>query len=171
MEISKSLKTELFNYIKDEMLHMDDKTVDCPQELTQIIFNTSHYVIGYYKAKKWARLHELDVFDMLNVVNEYEESLGEHNNYDNWESLVNMYVYVIGEHLLHELANDDKLTPADVPSDQDVYIHVLDFNSGQSWVHNLPSGMDSEQFISNLGLNLDEVNYMVSKDGTRYMGS
>ena len=171
MKISKNLKTELYNYIKDEMLHMDDKTIDCPQELTDIIFNSSHYVIGYYRAKKWARLHELDVFDMLNVVNEYEEGLGTHNNYDNWETLVNMYVYILGEHLLHELANDAKVTPQDVPSESDTFIHILDFGSGQSWVHNLPSGVDSETFINNLGHDLDNVQYMTSKDGTRYMGS
>ncbi len=171
MEISKNLKTELFNYIKDEMLHMDDKSIECPQELTDIIFNSSHYVIGYYKAKKWARLHELDVFDMLNVVNEYEEGLGTHNNYDNWETLVNMYVYILGEHLLHELANDAKVTIKDVPGESDMFIHILDYNSGQSWVYNLPSGVNSIDFITNLGLNLDNVQYMTSKDGTRYMGS
>lgn len=116
MEISKNLKTELFNYIKDEMLHMDDKSIDCPQELTDIIFNSSHYVIGYYRAEKWARLHDLDVFDMLNVVNEYWQELDINNSCDNWETLVNMYVYIVGEHLIHELANDARLTLQDVPS-------------------------------------------------------
>ena len=45
-------------------------------EWHQILFNDDYYIIGYYNAKQWLLKHDIDVFDALQVINEYQAEMG-----------------------------------------------------------------------------------------------
>ena len=96
-----SIKTELKEYIKDNM-----SGVDCNDEdLHFHLFNEDFYIIGYYKAEQWLKKHNISVFEGIQFVQDYErENFGDDavQTYDNAEKLVNMIVYIIGEELIYQ---------------------------------------------------------------------
>ena len=65
------------------------------------LFNQDYYIIGYYKAEKWLKNN---VFQVIEFIKEYEQdNFGEvTTDLSNSESVVNMYVYIIGEQLLYQ---------------------------------------------------------------------
>ena len=66
------------------------------------LFNEDYYIIGTYKAKQW--LGE-KVWDVIDEIQKYEkDNFGEsHTDLSNPEKVVNMYVYIVGEHLLNKM--------------------------------------------------------------------
>ncbi len=73
------------------------------------LFNTSYYIHSSYKAKKWLEEHDLDVFEALEQVRSYQKSnFGEENleSYLDYESLVNMVVYIYAEEVMYNLNAD-----------------------------------------------------------------
>lgn len=72
-------------------------------DLHNEVFNTDYYIIGTYEAKK--ALNEYDVFEAIDVVQEYEkEQFGEvYTDISNPEKLVNMLYYVIGDEVIGEM--------------------------------------------------------------------
>ena len=78
---------------------LNQKIID--GELHHEWFNTDYYIIGTYEAKKWLGDH---AFDCIGVIQEYEnDNFGECNTkLDDPEKVVNMYVYILGEHLMQE---------------------------------------------------------------------
>lgn len=84
-------------------------------ELHHRLFNEDYFIIGYYEAKKWLKRYDLDAFDVIDEVQEYEKSnFGETNTKINSESMVNMFAYIKGEELLieafEEVDMDDNAT-------------------------------------------------------------
>lgn len=76
-------------------------------ELHHRLFNEDYFIIGYWEAKEWLKQNNLDAFDVIDVVQEYEkDNFGETNTAINSEAMVNMYVYVRGEELLNQLDID-----------------------------------------------------------------
>ena len=75
------------------------------QELHWNLFNTDYYIIGIYEAKKWCGD---EVFNIIGTIKEYEEeNFGEvSTDFSNPEQVVNMYAYIIGEELLHEMEEE-----------------------------------------------------------------
>ncbi len=67
-------------------------------------FNNDYYIIGSYKAKKWL---SDEVFNVINIIKEYEnDNFGEVNtDFSDAEKVVNMYVYIVGEHIVNEYRN------------------------------------------------------------------
>ena len=65
------------------------------------LFNTDYYIIGYYQAEKWLKNN---VFQVIEFIKEYEQdNFGEvTTDLSSSESVVNMYVYIIGEKLLYQ---------------------------------------------------------------------
>ena len=65
------------------------------------LFNTDYYIIGYYQAEKWLKNN---VFQVIEFIKEYEQyNFGEvTTDLSSSESVVNMYVYIIGEQLLYQ---------------------------------------------------------------------
>tara|TARA_Y100000034_G_C6739581_1_gene328108 strand:- start:120 stop:452 length:333 start_codon:yes stop_codon:yes gene_type:complete len=65
------------------------------------LFNQDYYIIGYYKAEKWLKNN---VFQVIEFIKEYEQdNFGEvTTDLSSSESVVNMYVYIIGEQLLYQ---------------------------------------------------------------------
>ena len=72
-------------------------------DLHNEVFNTDYYIIGTYEAKK--ALNEYDVFEAIEVVQEYEKNtFGElYTDISNPEKLVNMLYYVIGDEVIGEM--------------------------------------------------------------------
>ena len=72
-------------------------------------FNEDYYIIGTYKAKQWLSDR---VFDIIEIIREYEQdNFGEvHTDFSSPEKVVNMYVYIAGEQIVHDISIDDVFT-------------------------------------------------------------
>ena len=72
-------------------------------DLHNEVFNTDYYIIGTYEAKE--ALREYDVFDAIELVQEYEkEQFGEViTDLSNPEKLINMVYYIIGDEVICEM--------------------------------------------------------------------
>jgi hypothetical protein len=110
--IKAELKAHISNLIEDETLTLDNQ-----DDWHNIAFNEDYYLIGYYNCEQWLIKHDVSAFEAINDIVEYEQgNFGEVNTkLDNAESVVNMYVYILGEELmsgidtleeLEELCND-----------------------------------------------------------------
>ena len=79
-------------------------------ELHYHCFNEDYYIIGYYQANEWLKQHNVDAFEAIGRVIEWEyEVLGETTlkaEDINSENIVNKYVYALGEELLNEFDLD-----------------------------------------------------------------
>ena len=77
-------------------------------EIHHDLFNTDYYIIGTYKAKKW--LGDM-AFDVIGDIKEYEENeFGElYTDLSDAEKVVNMWVYIVGEHILQDVINEYKM--------------------------------------------------------------
>jgi len=95
------IKTHILEQIEDY------ETRDLYQ-LHHYLFNIDYYIIGTYEAKKWCGD---EVFNIIETIQEYEEDhFGEvYTDYSNPERVVNMYCYIVGQELLHEMAEELKL--------------------------------------------------------------
>jgi len=95
------IKTHILEQIEDY------ETRDLYQ-LHHYLFNIDYYIIGTYEAKKWCGD---EVFNIIETIQEYEEDhFGEvYTDFSNPERVVNMYCYIVGEELLHEMAEELKL--------------------------------------------------------------
>jgi len=69
------------------------------------IFNTNYYIIGTYRAEQWLADY---AFKAIATIKEYEtDNFGEvMTDLSNPEAVVNMYVYIAGEYLLHNLVEN-----------------------------------------------------------------
>ena len=94
--LPKEYKIEIIQYILDNIEYQEGIHAD---ELHHELFNTDYYIIGTYKAKQWCGEN---VFDIVETIKEYEDlNFGEvSTDFSNPESVVNMYVYIIGEEIL-----------------------------------------------------------------------
>ena len=73
-------------------------------------FNEDYYLIGYYNCEQWLKQHDVNAFEAINTIVEYEkDNFGEVNTkLDNAESVVNMYVYILGEQIIAEWEHDEE---------------------------------------------------------------
>ena len=99
-----TLNKELVHHIIDTI---NDNELESFEELHYHAFNEDYYIIGYYQAKQWLKSHDIDAFEAIDTVIDYEKSnFGETNTAINSEAIVNMYVYIKGEELLYSLPVD-----------------------------------------------------------------
>ena len=75
-------------------------------DLHNEVFNTDYYIIGTYEAKE--ALREYDVFDAIELVQEYEkDAFGEiYTDLSNPEKLINMVYYIVGEQAIGDVFED-----------------------------------------------------------------
>lgn len=103
-----SIKLELAGHILDRINDgiIDDANKD---EWHFHCFNEDYYIIGYYQALEWLKIHNIDTFDAIKTCNDYEkDNFGEMSGkYNNSESTVNMLAYIYGEELLNEIDADN----------------------------------------------------------------
>jgi len=99
MDYERRVRNEVTNYTIDRLEDLKDWYDTDMADLHNELFNTDYYIIGTYQAKKW--LGE-DVLDIIGDITEYEENtFGEVNtDLTQAESIVNMYVYIVGERIL-----------------------------------------------------------------------
>jgi hypothetical protein len=96
-----SIKNELLTYIedlkKDRVLTEENR-----EEWHYLAFNQDYYIIGYYNASQWLKKHDLDPFEAIEIVRDYEnDNFGEFTSRINSEAVVNMLVYIYGEELIY----------------------------------------------------------------------
>ena len=91
-----SVRKELIEYINE---------FDKEEQNHFTMFNEDYYIIGYYNASQWLKLHNIGELEGVGICNDYEiEHFGEtQTTYDNTETLVNHLVYWFGQDLCNEL--------------------------------------------------------------------
>ena len=100
--IKVELKAHLLGTINSEVLTDDNK-----EDWHFHAFNEAHYIIGYSQCSEWLKEHGVDAFEAIDYVIQYEkDNFGETHTAINSESIVNMYVYILGEELLNDIQAD-----------------------------------------------------------------
>jgi hypothetical protein len=95
-------KEEIKQHIIDNIDYLEGTE---SQDLHHNLFNTDYYLIGYYACERWLNDEGLNnTFEAINYIKEYEENnFGEsYTDFTSSESVVNMYVYIIGEEIFSE---------------------------------------------------------------------
>ena len=83
---------------------MDDSDVYDTDDLHNSLFNQDYFIIGHYNASRFMEKNQLDAFDLIFFVQDWEEeNFGSTSTSVDGESMVNMYAYIRGEQLLNEL--------------------------------------------------------------------
>lgn len=102
-EVSGGAKEKLVDYAVSglESIGEDEEYVD---DIHHRLFNTDYFIIGYYNAQQFMDEHDLDCWDIIEEVQEYEKSnFGETNTAINSEAMLNMWAYIHGYDLLANL--------------------------------------------------------------------
>jgi len=99
-----SIKQELEQHVTD-LINDGVLTEENQDDWHFHAFNEDHYLIGYYNCEQWLAKHNVSAFEAIETIREYEQdNFGEVNTkFDNAESVVNMYVYILGEEIVHNL--------------------------------------------------------------------
>lgn len=102
-EKHEAMKKEAIEAIM-EALECDYDNYYC--DLHNEVFNTDYYIIGTYEAKE--ALKEYDVFESIELVQEYEENnFGEVNtDLSDPEKIINMVYYIIGDEVIGEMVSE-----------------------------------------------------------------
>jgi hypothetical protein len=96
--IRKEFEQRAIDYVNDGIL-----TIENQDDWHYHLFNEDYYIIGYYNAEQWLKEHNVSTFEAIQVCQQYEkDNFGECRVYDNAESTVNMYTYVLGEEWMYE---------------------------------------------------------------------
>ena len=102
--MTKTMTEELYQHTIDRLTDMKDYEQEhyaC--DLHHYIFNEDMYLIGHHNCRKWIKKHNLDVFEMIDRVVQYEqEHFGKSETEITPENVVNMFVYIEGEEILQE---------------------------------------------------------------------
>lgn len=96
---------ELYQHTIDMLHEMKDyEQTHYACDLHHYIFNEDMYLIGHHNCREWIKKHELDVFEMIDKVVQYEKlHFGEvMSDMSSPEKVVNMFVYIEGEEILQE---------------------------------------------------------------------
>ena len=117
-----TIKTELKEYILDSINDYDDvdklKIINniYLNELHHELFNIDYYIIGTYKCKEWlTEEHKISPFVLFTFIGKYEfdnfgqKDMSKYLNDDysyNYEKIVNMLVYIIGEELIYNMEDE-----------------------------------------------------------------
>jgi hypothetical protein len=100
------IKEYFDDFIKENSNSLNDN--DFIEDLHHNCFNTDYFIIGTYKANQWL---ENQIFNVINFIKEYEmDNFGEvATDFSSSEKVVNMYVYIIGEDIVHEYKEKNNL--------------------------------------------------------------
>jgi hypothetical protein len=102
------IKEYFDDYIKEQENDWIDENID---DLHYHAFNTDYYIIGTYQATQWLGN---EVFNIINFIKEYEmDNFGEVNtDFSSPESVVNMYVYILGESIVSDFIDNREMEGA-----------------------------------------------------------
>ena len=97
--MNNSIKTELLNHINDLV---NDEVIDSSnfEDWHQIAFNDDYYIIGYWNASEWLKKHDLDAFEAIEDLIEYQKFYLDRIDFQpsdiNSEYVVNQLAYWYG---------------------------------------------------------------------------
>jgi hypothetical protein len=95
--VENELKNYLLDCINDGIL-----TNDNIDDWHFHAFNEDYYITYHNRAIEWLKTHNLDAFDAIDIVREYEtEHFEEFTTDINPESIVNMLAYIYGEEIIY----------------------------------------------------------------------
>ena len=101
---------EIKSYFEDFIADLDSETyADSDEsELHHAAFNTDYYIIGTHKAKQWCGA---DTWEIIQTVVDYEkDNFGEVSTpIDEPERVVNMYTYIVGEHIVSHYFDSEEV--------------------------------------------------------------
>ena len=105
---------EIKSYFEDFIADLDSETyADSDEsELHHAAFNTDYYIIGTHKAKQWCGA---DTWEIIETVLDYEKFHfgtvrdAEDSTPINPERIVNMYAYIVGEHIVSHYFDSEKV--------------------------------------------------------------
>ena len=104
--ITQAMLTEHVSMIADA-INDGRVTADNFEELHHEVFNTDYFVIGRYRAKQWLEKHDIDAFEAIEFVQDYEkDNFGEAMADVDSEAIVNMFSYIVGEQATAEVYAD-----------------------------------------------------------------
>ena len=96
-----SVKNELRNYILD-CINDGTLTNENRDDWHFHAFNEDYYITYHSEGFRWLKKHDIDGFTAINEVRDYEiEHFGEFTTEISRATIVNMFVYIYGEELLH----------------------------------------------------------------------
>jgi len=96
-----SIKTELVNHILDK-INDGILTNENKDDWHFYCFNEDYYIVYHSEAIKWLLIHNLDTFEAIDIVKDYEnENFGKFTTNVNPESIVNMLAYIYGEEIIY----------------------------------------------------------------------
>jgi len=99
--MNNTIKNELNNYIldciNDRILTNENK-----DDWHFHAFNEDYYIVYHSRAIEWLKEHNLNTFEAIDIVKEYEiDHFGEFTTDINPESIVNMLAFIYGEEVLY----------------------------------------------------------------------
>jgi hypothetical protein len=98
-----SIEIEIKNHILD-LINGGVLTNDNKDDWHFHAFNVDFYIVYHYNAVKWLEKHEIDAFEAIEMVQEYErDNFGETNTAINPEAVVNTLAYIYGEEVLSNI--------------------------------------------------------------------
>ena len=96
------LKEDVKEYIIDQ-LESDVGLDQNINELHHYLLNQDYFIIGYYKAEQWLKKDDGSIFEAIEKIREYEDSLFGRVTTDlsSSENVANMLAYILGEEILY----------------------------------------------------------------------
>ncbi len=105
--ITQSILTEHVAMIADA-INEGRVNADNFDDLHHEVFNTDYFIVGYYNASQWLAKHNIDSFEAIEFVQDYErDNFGETMTAVDSESIVNMFSYIAGEQAVSEVYADN----------------------------------------------------------------
>ena len=99
------LKSYFDSFIEEQIHHGGTEWIAGNiDDLHHIAFNEDYYIIVRWKAQEWLCSPDMEVFNIINQIVEYEKfNFGEvFTDVSDPEKIVNMYAYIIGEMIVSE---------------------------------------------------------------------
>ena len=101
--IRKELTEHILDCINEEIVNDDNI-----EETHFHCFNEDYYIIYRSRAIEWLKKHNIDTFEAIEIVRDYEtDHFGEFTTDLDSESIVNMIAYIYGEEIIYSLDFDN----------------------------------------------------------------
>jgi hypothetical protein len=97
--IKKELAQHVLDRINDGVINDTDRN-----DWHFHCFNEDYYMVYHSTAREWLKHHNLDAFEAIDTVREYEvDNFGRMSTDTNPESIVNTLAYIYGEELIYSV--------------------------------------------------------------------
>ena len=97
--IHNELTSYVYDLIEGGTLHDDNL-----DDWHHVAFNGDYYIVGSYQAEQWCKDFGLNAWEVIEEVQNYEkDNFGGIHTGVNPESMVNMYVFILGKQIIQEI--------------------------------------------------------------------